>query len=169
MTPMQIAFVVAAALTLASGLAVVTMRDLFHAALCLVLALFGVAVLYVLLDAGFLAAAQILIYIGAIAILIIFAVMLTHGLMSRESGQVNAQWTYAAVIAVMLFGLLAAQLVTLPWQQSSLAEAPRGSLAALGKALVDPDLYMLPFEVASVLLLVGVIGAIYIARDRRET
>lgn len=167
MTPEQIAFIVISAFTLLCGLAVVTMRNLFHAALCLIAALFGVAGLYVLLGAGFLALVQILIYIGAIAILIIFALMLTRGVMGQAGGLVNAQWTYAAAVAVLLFGLLAIRLWGFAWRVSPLTEPPADSLTRLGKALVDPNLYMLPFEVTSVLLLAGLIGAIYIARDRK--
>ncbi len=164
----QIAFVVLAALTLLGGLAVVTLRNLFHAALCLILALLGVAGFYVLLGAGFLAAAQILIYIGAIAILIIFAVMLTRGVMGQAAGLVNAQWAYAAVVGAVLFILLVAQLWQFPWQLAGLAEPPQDNLMTLGKSLVDPTLYMLPFEVASVMLLAALVGAIYVARDKKE-
>ncbi len=78
MTALQIIFILVAARTLGAGLMVVTARNLIHSALWLVLALFGVAVLYVLLEAGFLAVVQVVVYIGAIAILIIFAIMLTR-------------------------------------------------------------------------------------------
>jgi NADH:ubiquinone oxidoreductase subunit 6 (subunit J) len=167
MTPVQIAFIVLAALTLGNSIAVVTVRNLFHAALYLVGALLGVAGLYLLLEAGFLAAAQLLIYVGAIAILIIFAVMLTRGVMGRAGGQVNTQWGYGLVAALLLFGLLVSQLWVFPWKEAGLAEAPRDGLQILGKSLVDPAAYMLPFEVASVLLLAALIGAIYIARERK--
>ncbi len=167
MTPMQIAFIVMAAITLGGGLAVVTVRNLFHATLWLIVSLFGVAGLYILLEAGFLAMAQILIYIGAIAILIIFAVMLTRGVMGQVGGLFNTQWIYALATAVLLFGLLAARLWTFPWRLAGLAEPPHDSLEKLGLSLVDPNLYLLPFEVASVLLLASLIGAIYIARERK--
>lgn len=167
MTPMQIAFILIAAATLGCGLAVVTVRNLFHAALYLIGALLGVAGLYALLQANFLAIAQILIYIGAIAILIIFAIMLTRDLMGQAAGLINAQWSYAAIVAVVLFGLLGLMVWQFPWALSSLPGVPPDHLATLGKALVDPNLYMLPFEVASVMLLAGLIGAIYIARDRQ--
>ncbi|PIZ26393.1 MAG: NADH-quinone oxidoreductase subunit J, partial [Chloroflexi bacterium CG_4_10_14_0_8_um_filter_57_5] len=78
MTPVQIIFLLCAALILASALMVVTTRNLIQAALWLVAALFGVAMLYAILDAGFLAVVQVVVYIGAIAILFIFAVMLTR-------------------------------------------------------------------------------------------
>jgi NADH-quinone oxidoreductase subunit J len=166
MIPVQIAFIVLSAITLLCGLAVVTVRNLFHAALYLIGALFGVALLYILLEAGFLAIAQILIYIGAIAILIIFAVMLTRGVMSQVSGLVNAQWIHAAIIAALLFALLGVLLWQFPWQATNM-DVPNDSLYTLGKALVTPDLYMLPFEAASVMLLAGLVGAIYVARDRK--
>lgn len=167
MIPQHVAFIVMSAITLLCGLAVVTVRNLFHAALYLIGALFGVALLYILLEASFLAIAQILIYIGAIAILIIFAVMLTRGVMGQAGGLVNAQWIHAAIIAILLFGLLGVLLGQFPWQVAGLAQAPGDSIATLGKALVNPDLYMVPFEVASVMLLAGLIGAIYVARDKQ--
>jgi NADH-quinone oxidoreductase subunit J len=77
MTALQIIFLITAVVTLGSALMVVTSRNLIHSALWLILSLFGVAVLYVVLNASFLAVAQVVIYIGAIAILIIFAVMMT--------------------------------------------------------------------------------------------
>jgi NADH-quinone oxidoreductase subunit J len=85
MTPLQIVFLIAGALTLLSALLVVTRPNLVHASLWLIATLAGVAVLFVLLEAGFLAAVQVVIYIGAIAILIIFAVMLTRRVMA-DSG-----------------------------------------------------------------------------------
>ena len=92
----QIIFIVSAALIVASAVMVVTSRNLVHAALWLIAALFGVGILYVLLDAGFLAVVQVVVYIGAIAIMFIFAVMLTRREMLDHGVQVNAAWPMAA-------------------------------------------------------------------------
>jgi NADH-quinone oxidoreductase subunit J len=169
MTALQIIFILVAATTLGAGLMVVTAKNLIHSALWLVLALFGVAVLYVLLEAGFLAVVQVMVYIGAIAILIIFGIMLTHKIAPDGGPRFNENWGWALFIAVVVFGGLA-------WLLSSWvgiqAQAPAmserfDSLKALGLALVSPDAYVLAFELASVLLLAALIGAVVIAWDRK--
>lgn len=171
MTIEMLVFVVFALVTLAGGLGVVLARNLFRAALLLLLSLFGVAGLFVLLAAPFLAAVQILIYMGGIAILIIFAVMLTRG-MVRSVNVYNQQWDLAAVVSLAFLALVVFMLVQLQQGDSALVAAAAepgaalaDSTAVLGTALVDPAQYMLPFEVASVLLAGALIGAIYIARD----
>jgi NADH-quinone oxidoreductase subunit J len=166
----QIVFILVAATTLGSALLVVTSRNLVHSALWLIAALFGVAVVYGLLSAGFLAVVQIVIYIGAIAILIIFAIMLTRKVVRPEGGaRYNVNWGWALVAALVLF-------VTLAWVISSwpgvATQAPPLSpdadpLKELGVALVSPDGYVLAFELASVLLLAALIGAIVVAWERK--
>jgi len=150
---------------------VVTARKLIHSALWLILALFGVAVVYGLLDAGFLAVAQVVIYIGAIAILFIFAVMLTRRVMNDTDSQNNQYWWVAAPLSVLLFGGLTWMLSS--WQGFSTElpkltpEAKSGMLKQLGQVLVSPDGYVLPFELASILLVAALIGAIWVAWDRK--
>ena len=164
----QIIFLVIAFISLAGAVGVVAARNLVHAALWLVLALFGVAGMYVLLEAGFFAVAQVLIYIGAIAILFIFAVMLTQGIMKDSSPMNNAGWGMAAVVAIAFL----AGIVYLFWQTNAdgwtamtatpaALPAGAGTLQQLGLALVDQ--YLLPFEMASVLLVAAMVGAIYVA------
>jgi NADH-quinone oxidoreductase subunit J len=162
-------FILFSILTLGGGVLVVTQRNLVRAAAALVLSLFGVAGLYVLLEAGFLAAVQVLIYIGAIAILIIFAVMLTRGLRSRgdESG-FNSQWTGAlgaAVVTLVLIIFIINSAWPLGLEAGDVPVPPDDSTRVLGVALLDPEQFMLPFEIASVLLLGALVGAIVIARD----
>lgn len=167
MTTLQAIFVLFSLITVVGGLYTVLARNLFHAALGLIVTLAGVASLYALLEASFLAAAQVLIYIGAIAILIIFAVMLTEGVMGRTP--LKDRWSYLVTTPVVL-GLLAILLLTLSrfnWPQTAAAAVPADSIARLGKSLVDPNLYVLPFEVASVLLAAAMIGSIYVARDKK--
>jgi NADH-quinone oxidoreductase subunit J len=161
----QVIFLLVALVTLGAALAVVTVRSLVHSALWLVLALFGVGVLYVLLDAGFFAVAQVLIYIGAIAILFIFAVMLTRRIMQDTGPQANPNWPIAAIIAVVFFAGLAFVLSQFPFFNVGPSEllSEETKLAELGAALVDPNRFLLPFELASVLLVAAMIGAIYTA------
>ncbi len=167
MTALQGFFLFAAAVTLSAAVMVVASPRLVHAALWLVLALAGVAVLFVLLEAGFLAAVQVVIYIGAIAILIIFAVMLTRREMRDHGPQQQRGWPWALLTAVLLLaGLLALMTQTPALLAASPLPLPDADavLEDLGRSLVDPNRYVLPFEVASVLLLAALIGSILIAR-----
>jgi NADH-quinone oxidoreductase subunit J len=170
MTPDQIIFLLCAALIVGSALMVVTTRNLVHAALWLVATLFGVAILYGLLQAGFLALVQVVVYIGAIAVLFIFAVMLTRREMRDMGPQINQNWGIAALLTLLTFGGLS--FILSSWVGfSSTAEAiPAGTdtLMMLGKALVSPDAFVLPFEVASILLLAALVGAVYIATASKK-
>jgi len=154
--------------TLGGGLGVVTTRNLMHAALWLILSLFGVAGLFVLLSAPFLAAIQVLVYIGAIAILIVFAVMLTRSLTSLR--EIFNRPAASALVSVLLFVFLMIGVILPVWgQNGSQANLPVSDVVAsttdLGVAFVDRNQYVLPFEVASLLLTAAMIGAIVIARD----
>src|SRR5512132_400356 len=104
MTGGQIIFLLIALFTLGSGFMVVTTRNLVHAALWLVSTLFGVAVMFALLNAGFLAVVQVVIYIGAIAILFIFAVMLTRADLRDSRPQMTRGWWLNIVLALVTFG-----------------------------------------------------------------
>lgn len=165
MDPLQIIFFIFAVITLVAAFLVVTAKSLVHSALWLILALFGVAVLYVLLDAGFFAAAQVLIYIGAIAILFIFAVMLTRKDLRDAGSQQNGTWPLAAVLAVVLFAGLFFVLSSWSSFGTPKPDMPAGAnaLSDLGLALVSANAYLLPFELASVLLVAAMIGAIYVS------
>ena len=169
MTALQIIFILVAATTLGAGLMVVTARNLIHSALWLVMALFGVAVLYVLLEAGFLAVVQVMVYIGAIAILIIFGIMLTQKIAPNSGPRFTENWGWALFISVVVFGGLAWMLSS--WEGIQVQAPAMGErfdpLKQLGVALVSPDGYVLAFELASVLLLAALIGAVVIAWDRK--
>jgi len=165
MTLQQVLFLLFGGIALVAAVAVVTARKLFHAALWLLLAFFGVAGLYVLLEAPFFAAAQLFVYMGAIGILIIFAIMLTRGMMRQQMPRANEQWWLAGLLGLVLLAVL----VTLVWQQpweTAAAPVPEDSLNLLGLSLVDPEGFALPFEVASVLLVMALIGAVTIVRER---
>ncbi len=169
MSPVQIVFLLIAAATLVGAVLTVTSRALVHAALWLIVALFGVAVMYVLLNAGFFAAAQVLIYIGAIAILFIFAVMLTHDIAINPGPQNNPNAWYVGLISLVLFGGLVYMFSR--WSEFSTTmpalSSETASLQSLGGALVSPNAYLLPFEVASVLLVSAMIGAIYVSLSKK--
>lgn len=165
MTLQQILFIIFGAITLGAALLVVTRRNVFHAALFLILSFFGVAGLYVLLEAPFLTAVQLFIYVGGIAILIIFAIMLTREMMNPNIAGRNRQWWLAALVAGALCGVLGWVVLNHDWGAAP-GPVPEHSIAILGTTLVDPEGFVLPFEVASVLLLVALIGAVTIARER---
>jgi NADH-quinone oxidoreductase subunit J len=122
-----------------------------------------------LLSAGFLAVAQVVIYIGAIAILVIFAVMMTRRLVKDVGSQVNKTWWLAAIISLALFLGLIAMLNLWPDFFAPQPQIPTGvdPLLSLGEKLVSPNAYLLPFELASVLLLAALVGAIMIAWERK--
>ncbi len=169
MTFEQIIFLVVALFTLGSGFMVVTTGNLVHAALWLVSTLFGVAVVFALLSAGFLAVVQVVVYIGAIAILFIFAVMLTRKDMRDQGPQTNSGWWAGALIAVLVFAGLFFLLQGWNGLSKTAAVLPSGfdAVAELGNALVSPNAYVLPFEVASVLLVAALVGAVYVAFNRK--
>jgi NADH-quinone oxidoreductase subunit J len=158
-TAVVIAFYVVAGITLLSALMVAVVRDLIHAVLFLILSFIGVAGLYITLSADFVAVVQVLIYAGAISVLMIFAVLLTP-----RSDRDNAPVSYAAPLSV-LAGLLGAVIIFVgldtDWRQ---VEGDRFGQTAqeIGSALLDP--YALPFEVASIVLVVAMIGAIILVR-----
>jgi len=151
-------FVVAAALVVVLG------RNLVHSAIALIFTFFGVAALYVLLDAEFLAAVQVLLYIGGITILLLFAIMLTSRLSPGGMEIFNEQVLPAALITGgILFALLYAA-----WLGIRPAGPPPpflDSTTSLGTMFLTS--HVLPFEVASVLLLVAMVGAILLARKDR--
>ncbi|MBP8241485.1 MAG: NADH-quinone oxidoreductase subunit J [Thermoflexales bacterium] len=179
-------FIALAIITIGAAIAVVTLRNVFHAALMLVVAFFGVAGFYVLLEAGFFAAAQVLVYIGAISVLLIFSVMLTRGVFMAQAR--NQQSGYAAVAAGVMFILIAALVgpIALNWPGLKLGNfvlPPRVlgnpiEFAVPSPKAVQPDYltrfgsnlietYGVGFLLAGVLLLLAMVGAIWVARERK--
>jgi len=147
---------------LVSGFMVVSLKNIFHCALFLVLCLFCVAGIFILLEAEFLAVAQVLIYVGAVAILMIFAVMLTSNMASARIRQSNHNVTVGLLVS-LVFAMSTILLIdkTAVWRYSD-KSIPEGAIAALGKSLMTQ--FALPFEVVSVLLVAALIGAIVLAR-----
>jgi NADH-quinone oxidoreductase subunit J len=162
---MQIAFFITAAVILGAAIMVVSARNLVHAALWLIVTLFGMAVLFVLLEAGFLAAVQVVVYIGAISILIIFAIMLTRRVMQDTGPQTNRQWPLAAVIALAVFAAVVTIVTQVRYPLAN-TPVPETSLATLGFDLVSPNGYVVALVVIGVLLAAGMIGSIAIAKDK---
>ena len=169
-----VAFYVLAVMLVGSSLAVVMLRKIVHAALFLVVVFGATAGVYVLLNAEFIAIVQVLIYAGAITVLILFAIMLTQHSMGRNSNPFSTQWLLAGAICVILVGGLiyavtySKMAIGTPTSTVSLGSAGNsgGSVVHLGQLLYSPFTYsyVLPFEIASVVLLVAIVGAIMIGR-----
>jgi NADH-quinone oxidoreductase subunit J len=182
-TLQSVIFLLLSVVVLGSALFVVTTRNLFHAALMLILSFFGVAGLYVLLESGFFAVAQVLVYIGAISILFIFAVMLTRGMVAMP--RMGTQAPLAAVVSAVLFvaivaivgpAMLTVQVLpttservigAIPWQFTSITTITDAYIEQFGMSLVDVGGYLLPFLLSAVLLDIALAGAVQIARERR--
>ncbi len=156
-----------------SGIAVVaavaaaTAPRIVHAAFGLMAAFFGVAGLYALLGSDFLALTQVIVYVGGILILLVFGVLLT-GRAKSALGLERKGSLFGPALAgsVLLFGLLLAIFSTDFGPSAALPE-PKPTTAEIGRALLDPQGYLLPFELVSVLLLLALLGAAYMARRRR--
>lgn len=168
MTLMQLIFLVNGVVTLFAALMMVTARKLIHTALWLVLCLFGVAAVFGLLEVGFFVIVQILVYIGAISILIIFAVMLTRNA-EDETYKNNHRWVLTGIIAALVLAGILLALFTWPavGTLSTALSAEQMDIGQMGLALVDPQAYVIPFEVSSLLLLAALIGAIYVGIERK--
>ena len=164
MTAEASVFWVLAILTVGSAAVVVLSRQLIYSAFALLFTFFGVAGLYVLLGADFLAAAQLLVYVGGILVLLLFGVMLTHKIYDLDLRTETTQLAPGVIVAVGLFVILASTAVRTQWMGASRPPAP--TTAEIGRLFLGQ--YLLPFEAASVLLLVALIGAAMIVRRRRD-
>lgn len=156
-----IAFVGLSIVLVGSALAVVLSKNLFHAVLWLALALTGTAGVFLLLEAEFLAAVQLLLYAGGIVTIVVFAIVVTERLVGERITQTNRRITIGAVLAAALLGVVASGI----WQQPLIVVQPAmpDELTRLiGETVLTR--FVLPFELLAVLMLAGLMGAIYFAR-----
>ncbi len=158
-TPSLVLFYLAGALTIGGALGVVMTRNIVYAAFALLVALLGVAGIFLMLFAEFLALVQVLIYGGAIVIVLVFAIMLTRSAEYPRTSD-NRQWPLAAVAALGLLGLLVPAFLINAVRDTEPENAPFTSIA---ESLFTT--WAVPFEIASLVLLVALIGAIIIARS----
>ena len=158
----ELAFTGVAVLVVVSGFWVVTSPNLVHSAVALMGTLFGVAGLYVFLYADFLAATQVIIYVGGILVLIIFGVMLTNRITSPVLIQTSMPNKFIAggIVFVIFIGL-SALLFRTPWHQGEI-ETVESTVRKIGTSLLTT--YLLHFEVAGILLLLALLGAAYLSR-----
>ena len=164
---MSFVFYVLAALTIAGGLAAVLLKNVVHCALALTVAFAGLALLFLDLDAQFAGFAQILVYIGAVAILIVFAILLTRSSETPVTGGVfSGTWlagllVAAAVFAVMGWAVLVSSQPGLPHETAE----PQVTVMQIGNALMGR--YVLPLEIVALLLTAALIGAVIVAMHEK--
>ena len=164
----DVAFFFFALITIVSASVVVFSKNIIYAAFSLLFTFFGVAAIYVLLHADFLAVTQVLIYVGGILVLLLFGVMLTNNVISVDMKTGTIQAIPALVITAVVAGTLAG-LSYATWKgvAEPSSAGPPTTTAALGQMLMTS--YVLPFEIASVVLLVALLGAAMTARRHRNS
>jgi NADH-quinone oxidoreductase subunit J len=165
MTPEAVVFFLLAGLTVCSAAVVVLARSLIYSAFALLFTFMGVAGIYFSLGADFLAATQILIYVGGILILLLFGVMLTHKLYDLDLKSEREQFAPSLIVAAGIFALLVFTAVRTQWATGP-GRAPAATTADIGRLFLSD--YVLPFEAASILLLIALMGAALIVRRRKD-
>ena len=163
-------FYLIAAVMVGAAVVVVTSRNVVRAALALIVVFAGVAAQFILLAAEFVAVTQVLVYIGAIMVLMLFGIMLTRARIGRDVDATNDHWWSGVLTALLLVGVMAYALVDYYGGDKLPADRQINSVAGSNTATVSDSIfaqYLIPFEVVSVLLLAALVGAIVIARKDR--
>ena len=160
---LDIAFWILAVVGVVAALTVVLLRNVFRAALSLVLCFLTVAGLYATLSADFLAAVQVLIYVGGISVLIILAIMLTREV--QQGSPSNKLRIPAFLVAAIFLGVMIYTMVATPWQISTTPPLEPTTSALAGKLLGEGG-FILPVEIAACLLLAAILGAIVLVREK---
>lgn len=163
---MNVIFYALAALTIAGGLAAILLKHLIHAALALTVAFAGLALLFLSLDAQFVGFAQILVYIGAVAILVVFAILLTRGSDLPREGVFSRTWLVGLIIAVAVFAMLGWAVLRSSNALPQQAAVPAVTVHDIGNALMGR--YVLPLEIVALLLTAATVGAVIVAMHERE-
>ncbi len=156
-------FIGIAAFTIASAMWVAFSNNLIYSAVALLFTLFGVAGLYVFLYADFIAATQVIVYVGGILVLIIFGVMLTNKISAKTLTHSSRFHVMAGIVTLFIFGMVQVVHFTAPWKIGSIQSTDE-TVATLGEMILNP--YLLPFEVASLLLLGALMGSALLSRKK---
>lgn len=170
MVAQNIFFYVIAATMVGAAVMVVTSRNVVRAALALIVVFGGVAAQFILLAGEFVAATQVLVYIGAIMVLVLFGIMLTRSKIGRDNDMTNDHWWVGVVTALLLVGVMGYALLDAFGDDPLPAEREIATVNGSNTATVSDAIfgqYLIPFEVISVLLLSALVGAIVIARKDR--
>jgi NADH-quinone oxidoreductase subunit J len=160
---LAVTFWIMAVVGVVAALGVVFIRNVFRAALVLILCFIAVAGIYVTLSADFLAVVQILVYVGAISVLIILAVMMTREV--QRGSPANKMGWPAAIVAVALLGILVYTVTNTPWEISAAAPLTPTTVPLATKLFSETG-FILPVEIGAVLLLAAILGAIVITREK---
>ena len=158
---MPLVFLFLSIITLVGAVAAVSLRNLVHCALALTVAFAGLAALYLQLDAQFAGFAQVLVYIGAVAILIVFAILLTRGAEQGGESVFSASWLWGAAVALVVFAVLSGMILSSHELTGGLPPSHPVTVRQIGDQLMT--LYILPLEVLGLLLTAALIGAVIIA------
>ncbi len=165
MTPEAVIFYALATLTVGSAAVVVLARSLIYSAFSLLGTFMGVGGLYLLLGADFLAATQLLVYVGGILVLLLFGVMLTHKIYDLDLRSGSTQFLPALIASGVLFAILGLVAWRTPWAGGP-GRPPAATTADIGHEFLGR--FLLPFEASSILLLVALMGAALIVRRKRD-
>jgi NADH-quinone oxidoreductase subunit J len=160
---LEIAFWILAVIGVGAALTVVLLRNVFRAALCLVLCFLTIAGIYITLSADFLAAVQVLIYVGAIGVLIILAIMMTREI--QRGSLSNKLRIPAFIVAILFLGVVSFAVINTHWQLAGVAPLETTTPALAGKLLGEGG-FILPVEIAAVLILAAILGAIVLVREK---
>lgn len=163
---MTVGFAILALLTVASAVAAMTLRNLVHCALALAVAFAGLAAIYLQLSAQFVGFAQILVYVGAVAILIVFAILLTRSGDPVPGSVFSGSWIAGVGIAAAVFTVLVAMIRSSRGLAPRIPEAPQGAVRDIGDQMMSQ--YVLPLEVVGLLLTAALIGAVLIAMREKD-
>jgi len=159
-------FYLISAFAVGGALAAVLLKNLVHAALAVTIAFLGMALMFLCLDAQFAGFAQILVYVGAVAILVVFAILLTKGSEVPIEGVFSKSWFAGLAIAAGVFALLAWAVLRSAGSLPDAAAAPEVTVKDIGNALMSR--YVLPLEIVAVLLTAALLGAVIIAMHEKE-
>ena len=159
-------FVILAVLIITAAVAAMTLRNLVHCALAVAVAFVGLAATYLQLNAQFIGFAQILVYVGAVAILIVFAVLLTRGGEPSTEHVFSKSWLTGIAVAIGVFGVLAWAVAKSFLNTNEIPAAPEATVKQIGNALMTR--FVLPLEVIGLLLTAALIGAVIIAMREQK-
>jgi NADH-quinone oxidoreductase subunit J len=159
-------FTIFAILTVAGAVAAMSLRNLVHSVLALTVAFAGLAAVYLQLGAQFIGLAQILVYVGAVAILIVFAILLTRDTGTGSQSIVGNSWIESGTVVLVIFGILAWAIHHSATPQRAILPQPEASMEQVGNALMLR--FALPLEIVGVLLTVALIGAVTIAMREKQ-
>ena len=162
---MNFIFWILAALTVLGAVAAITLKNTVHCALAVTIAFAGLALLYLQLDAQFAGFAQILVYIGAVAILVVFAILLTRGSDTPKTGIFSGSWFTGMTIAAAVFAVLGWSVIQSIHVLPHEAAAPSVTVNDIGNALLGR--YVLPLEIVALLLTAALVGAVIVAMHEK--